>query len=625
MQQPAWGLTVVLLAVLNVHFIQAATIGTSSTGSVAVLTASAEVSYRVGTGGSCGFGPIGDPYPDSAVLSIRSTSAVVAKLPESGCGACIQLTCTDQGACSANSTPVVVTVVDSCSSCSTAIPAATFNRLAPTYLGNIAVQMQQVDCTPPGNIVIRVLEYRPTSGGYIKITPLDTAGVATVSSINTKASSADASMYQPLKNTYGAVWEASGLPAPPLDFQLTDSAGHTVVAMGLAFQAAGDLPTSVQFPPTAAAPVSPSPVAVPVLPSPSPIIPSPSPPTIPPPVPVLPSPSPSPVVSPAPVLPPPVVPSPAPVLPPPTPVLPPPAPVVPPPVPVPPLPSPAVAPAAAVPTVIPPLAPVPVAAPVAPTVSPMPLLPVAPVQPALAPPPVVAVPPAVAVPPVAAVPPVVPPVILPPVPAPRPAPFPAAAPAPVVVSPPFAPPVPVVSPVPSSPAFPPAPVGPCQNVLQILQSNPSLSTWLSTLQDLGQASSLGNDRLNITMFAPLNSAFNAPLPAGSTLGSGTVAQLLQSHPELKSPIAGYHVVAGAYPTSSLTPGTSLPTVDVERTPGQQDRPVLLNVTAPLTLQGVGSSAYIVQPDLKTCGPSIVQVIDGVLLPFSPSTGPAAGG
>lgn len=131
MQQPAWGLTLVLLAVLNVYFSQAATIGTSTTGSVAVLTASAEVrvstcntvpkkdhaactvgneslerilrlvcglqvSYRVGTGGSCGFGPIGDPYPDSAILSIRSSSPVVAKLPESGCGACIQLTCSDQ-------------------------------------------------------------------------------------------------------------------------------------------------------------------------------------------------------------------------------------------------------------------------------------------------------------------------------------------------------------------------------------------------------------------------------------------------------------------------------------------------------------------------------------------------
>lgn len=48
----------------------------------------------------------------------------------------------------------------------------------------------QVDCTPTGDIVIRVLEYRPTLGSYIKITPLETAGVATVSSVDYKASSA---------------------------------------------------------------------------------------------------------------------------------------------------------------------------------------------------------------------------------------------------------------------------------------------------------------------------------------------------------------------------------------------------------------------------------------------------
>ncbi len=45
----------------------------------------------------------------------------------------------------------------------------------------------------------------------------------------------------------------------------------------------------------------------------------------------------------------------------------------------------------------------------------------------------------------------------------------------------------------------------------------------------------------------------------------------------------------------------------------------------MQLQGVGSSANIVQPDLKTCGPSVVHVIDAVLLPFNPATGPAAGG
>ena len=35
------------------------------------------------------------------------------------------------------------------------------------------------------------------------------------------------------------------------------------------------------------------------------------------------------------------------------------------------------------------------------------------------------------------------------------------------------------------------------------------------MQGLGQASALNNPLLNITMFAPVNSAFQAPLPAVS--------------------------------------------------------------------------------------------------------------
>ena len=39
-----------------------------------------------------------------------------------------------------------------------------------------------------------------------------------------------ASAYKPFQNTYGANWEASGLPSLPLDIRLTDAAGHVVVA-----------------------------------------------------------------------------------------------------------------------------------------------------------------------------------------------------------------------------------------------------------------------------------------------------------------------------------------------------------------------------------------------------------
>ena len=36
--------------------------------------------------------------------------------------------------------------------------------------------------------------------------------------------------FEPMRNNYGAVWEASQLPAPPLDISLTDAAGHIVIA-----------------------------------------------------------------------------------------------------------------------------------------------------------------------------------------------------------------------------------------------------------------------------------------------------------------------------------------------------------------------------------------------------------
>ena len=51
----------------------------------------------------------------------------------------------------------------------------------------------QVDCTPPGDIIIRILSFRATSGGYVKLTHLQTAGVATVKSIDFKSSPAPVS------------------------------------------------------------------------------------------------------------------------------------------------------------------------------------------------------------------------------------------------------------------------------------------------------------------------------------------------------------------------------------------------------------------------------------------------
>ena len=36
--------------------------------------------------------------------------------------------------------------------------------------------------------------------------------------------------WEPLQRSYGAVWERSGLPDPPLDLRITNAAGQQVVA-----------------------------------------------------------------------------------------------------------------------------------------------------------------------------------------------------------------------------------------------------------------------------------------------------------------------------------------------------------------------------------------------------------
>ena len=68
---------------------------------------------------------------------------------------------------------------------------------------------------------------------------------------------------------------------------------------------------------------------------------------------------------------------------------------------------------------------------------------------------------------------------------------------------------------------------------------------------------------------------------GNSAGASTVSDLFAKRPTVRSPVSGYHVVAGSYPLSRLQPGATLPTVDVVRNSGQPDTPVTLQITAPL--------------------------------------------
>lgn len=67
---------------------------------------------------------------------------------------------------------------------------------------------------------------------------------------------------------------------------------------------------------------------------------------------------------------------------------------------------------------------------------------------------------------------------------------------------------------------------------------------------------------------------------GNSVGAATVSDLFTKDPTVRSPVSGYHVVAGSYPSTLLTPGTTIPTVDVVRNAGRPDTPVTLQITAP---------------------------------------------
>ncbi|PSC68366.1 Nucleolar and coiled-body phospho 1 [Micractinium conductrix] len=140
-----------------------------------------------------------------------------------------------------------------------------YQRLGGTQAGgSLAVAYRAVECAPPGNASVSVLAYRDSEvmlkkGGYLRLVLSGVAGTRGISSVELRqtplvAGHLDvvASTWRRMHNEYGASWEVSGVPAPPLDLRVTDGTGRQLLARG-AILAAGQLgvfPTRAQFPPS---------------------------------------------------------------------------------------------------------------------------------------------------------------------------------------------------------------------------------------------------------------------------------------------------------------------------------------------------------------------------------------
>ncbi|KAI7843972.1 hypothetical protein COHA_002510 [Chlorella ohadii] len=486
--------------------------------------------------GACGYGalPPGQ-WPFGGIAAIDPLASPFAAGVQQGCDVCLEVQCTDPAACG-TSQSLLVLVTDHCNGCgagSVYLAPSAFQQLVPGPLGSVAGRVRRVNCNPPGPIAVAVDKYQVAGGSWLRLALKDVAGSGDIVGVSlAPSSSPDA--WTPMQHSFGAAWEASNLPPPPLDLQATDSSGQQVVARRVLQQAgaAGTFPTDVQFQAIPGlASTQGSTATIPATPPPA------SPPT------------PEqqltvqlvtaqPVASSLPLAA--AVPSPE--------------------VAVPPVGAPATSPAFALP------------------------------------------PPAPAAPEIVDTRPPRPPGV-----------GPSISPAPVVYSPETGLPTVRQLPPTSGPASPAQLVDPgfndtCSTIGEVLARIPEASNWTQLVTSAGLSILLQSKTAQVTLLVPINSALSAELDARPLRAERNLSELVLNAPEIVNPLVGYHVLPRLWPSSTLLPGMAINTSDTI------DKVNRLQVTAlgPTALQGIGSSARILQGDLAACGPSVIHV----LLPFT---------
>ena len=171
-------------------------------------------------------------------------------------------------------------IADKCRSCSPDQIFVPYEFLISTLSpsgDNVQATWRQVECNPPGSIVVDVDQYRATLGGYIRVAFLNVAGSGAIETVELKGSNDN--NWQEMENSFGARWELSILPDAPLDLRITTSDGE-VVEMPRAITrggATGRFETSAQVGGAAAMAVAPSPELTPPSrefppPSPEPVL-----------------------------------------------------------------------------------------------------------------------------------------------------------------------------------------------------------------------------------------------------------------------------------------------------------------------------------------------------------------
>ncbi|KAK6918595.1 Expansin, cellulose-binding-like domain [Dillenia turbinata] len=191
-------------------------------------------------GGACGYGTAVGQSPFSSMVSAGGPSLFNSG---KGCGACYQVKCTENAACSGN--PVTVVITDECpggGACSAEsvhfdMSGTAFGAMAISGkenalrdVGTLPIQYKRVECDYPGVSVTFNVDSGSNSNYFATAIEFED-GDGDIGGADLREASNSVS-WQPMQQSWGAVWKldsGSELQAP-FSIRLTSDSGKTLVA-----------------------------------------------------------------------------------------------------------------------------------------------------------------------------------------------------------------------------------------------------------------------------------------------------------------------------------------------------------------------------------------------------------
>lgn len=191
-------------------------------------------------GGACGYGNGVDQAPFSSMVSAGGPSLFKSG---KGCGACYQVKCTENAACSGN--PVTVVITDECPG-GPCVAESTHFDLSGTAFGAMAspgkadelrnagvlqIQYQKVKCNFPGAKVAFHVDSGSNPNYFAALIEYED-GDGELGAVNLKQA-LDSDSWLPMQQSWGAVWklDGAGQLRAPFSIKLTSlDSGKTLVA-----------------------------------------------------------------------------------------------------------------------------------------------------------------------------------------------------------------------------------------------------------------------------------------------------------------------------------------------------------------------------------------------------------